>query len=215
MIDDSQEVTVPAASRAGYGPQRSLYRAVELGEIPSTTRDGVKCVRVGDLRAWAERRVARRQPPPPPPPADTGDTASTATPAGGATAEAPSAPATGLQALPPSAATAGNVAADVGGRPLGNTPPPPSDGALASRLFAAFEEGRTPADLVVAEQLPPGLVKGLWLQYQDLRGAAGDRKTLVQRIEALEEAVRSLEQRMPPEFSPGYGGRIFFDPPKT
>jgi hypothetical protein len=214
-MNDDGEATIPVAAREIREPERSLYRAEANGEVPSTTREGVKFVRLADVRAWAERRAARRPPPPPPAPAKAGDTASAATPAGGATGEAPGAPATGLQALPPSAATAGNVAADVGGRPLGNTPPPPSDGALASRLFAAFEEGRTPADLVVAEQLPPGLVKGLWLQYQDLRGAAGDRKTLVQRIEALEEAVRSLEQRMPPEFSPGYGGRIFFDPPKT
>ncbi len=99
-------LTIPAAARAAEVPERSLYRAVDAGEVGSTTRDGTKLVALDDVVAWREARKAARLPLPPL------ETLATAAPS--------RAPEPSSQVLPTSAASGGNEAAATGGRVSGS-----------------------------------------------------------------------------------------------
>ena len=71
------------------------------------------------------------------------------------------------------------------------------DGELASRLFARFDEGVTPGEIVRDEQLPPALVGNVFHQHrqlQDLAGAKGER--LPDIVKANAKAVSELRAQL-------------------
>lgn len=56
-------MTIPTAAKAVVQVERSLYRAVDNGDVPCTAEDGVRLVRLADVQAWAappQPRVAAR-----------------------------------------------------------------------------------------------------------------------------------------------------------
>ncbi len=92
-----------------------------------------------------------------------------------------------------SPASAGNAAGGGTGMATGTPRAGEGDGALAARLFAAFDGGAAPADLVQSEALPPATVLTFWRQWKELREAGGhDRQTLAQKVDALEQQLRVL-----------------------
>lgn len=66
------------------------------------------------------------------------------------------------------------------------------DGEQAAILFAEFEGGATPLDLVRVHRLSPALVRAAWREFTTLRDAARDVR--VDRLAAVEETVHRLGQ---------------------
>jgi excisionase family DNA binding protein len=64
------------------------------------------------------------------------------------------------------------------------------DGALAAEVFAAFEEGKQPVQVVQELELPPQLVHQLWRQFEDLRNVGrATGPTLAERVEVVEATL--------------------------
>lgn len=169
-----KKLTVAAAALAFNLPERSLFRAVEKGHVPSTKQDGVTVVDPSEVQAWAERRAARA--------------AATAPPA----AAGPPLPAS--LAAPPAAAMAGSLPAAHGGSAVGggraSTGVP--DGDLAAVLFAAFREGEHPADIVERLRVAPAVAAAAYRQYQELQGLVATKTPLTDRLERLEAQVQAM-----------------------
>ncbi len=171
MTEAPSLLTIPAAARAAAVPERSLYRAVDAGEVPASIRDGTKLVALDDVVAWREARKGARPAPPAP------EASSTGAPAAASEAAAP--------ALPAPAATSGNVATATGGRPSGSAPPPALPGPLWGKLFGLLIDGVPPEQIVRQEAIPPDLVELAVEKYNDLRAPA-------QREDALAKMQRDL-----------------------
>jgi len=86
------------------------------------------------------------------------------------------------------------------GTPMALTSPPgPAmlDGEQAAPLFAAFDKGESPADLVQRLRIAPSLAAAAWREYQALRGAAsGAKNPLADRMASLEAFVEDLRQQV-------------------
>jgi hypothetical protein len=94
-------------------------------------------------------------------------------------------------------AGAGNAAGGGNSMATGTPRGAENDGALAARLFTAFDKGSAPAELVQSEALPPATVLTYWRQWKELREAGGgDRPTLAQRVEALEQRLQGQVQAL-------------------
>ena len=174
MSDTSEDRKLPVAAAAKVvgQPERSLFRAVEKGRVPSTKRDGVTMVTLADAHAWAaQRESAKGEHVTTPPPAD-----------GAATANPQPTPAAVIGGSLPSAH--GGMA---GGSGRGGTIPA-LDGDLAAVLFAAFEAGETPIDLVQRLRLPPPLVLAAHGQFAQLKSAAAP-SAAQSRVDQLQVAV--------------------------
>jgi len=174
MTDPTEDPKLPvaAAAREVGLPERSLFRAVEKGRIPSTKRDGVTVVSLAEVRAWAAAREAAREALPSP----------------------PVTPAAAVQALPNAAAMPGSLpsahgsVAGVSGR---GSPAPTLDGDLASTLFAAFEGGETPVDLVQRLRLSPQLVLAAHGQFTQLK-TAGTPSLAQARLDQVQTTLEVL-----------------------
>ena len=169
MFDVPEDLMpIAAAAKAANVPERSLFRAVEKGRIPTTKRDGVTLVALPDVLTWAERRAA----------AKLAVVSAGAAPAAATAGSLPAAPA---------------MAAVVGSR-YGRDPLPPADGALAAEVFDAFEAGKAPTDVVREMELPPKLVLDLYRQHKELLSAVGPKgPTLVDQLQAFSEHVAQFE----------------------
>jgi hypothetical protein len=94
-------------------------------------------------------------------------------------------------------ASAGNTAGNGNPTASGTAHTPDPDGALAAKVFEAFDQGTSPADLVQAERLVPATVMKLWREWKEMKEAGGgDRKTLAQRVEDLERATQAIARTL-------------------
>jgi hypothetical protein len=98
--------------------------------------------------------------------------------------QVPPPPASALPTRPQGGAVA-HVAATLG------------DGDLAARLFAAFDQGQKPGDLVQTERISPAVALQAWREYEALRDAGGGgQPPLAERVEALEGTIEKLRNRL-------------------
>jgi len=89
---------------------------------------------------------------------------------------------------------AGNGAGNGTGTALAT--PSANDGALAARVFTAFDSGKMPAEVVREMELPPRVVLDLWKQHGDLREVSQPgRPTVADRVGALEGSLNGLAMR--------------------
>lgn len=84
-------------------------------------------------------------------------------------------------------------------QPVGD---PLADGDLAAEIFAAFDQGVGPAEVVKDRRLPPAVVKALHGTWRELHGLAME-PTAAARLAQLEAAIGDLARgldalRMPP-----------------
>ncbi len=62
----------------------------------------------------------------------------------------------------------------------------PTEGQVAARVFALFEDGHKPIQAVIRLKLPPALVNQLWADWSRMRGhVAYDPQTLEDTVEEL------------------------------
>jgi len=171
MADDSTNPTewasVAEAAAGSTVPERTLFRWAKAKAVPSRTEGGVTLVDVAAVRAKAAARAAA-----------------------------------GAKSVVPLSATAGSTAGGGSGNGSGGTPAPGGptrlgptpepDGELAARVFAEFDEGATPAEVVVELRLPAPVVLGLWNDHQRLSSLGGARTgqiTIPERVEAIEKQL--------------------------
>jgi hypothetical protein len=159
---------IAAAARIAGVPERSLFRAVEKGVVPSTRRDGIAVVFTSDVQVWADRRAARQ--------AEQATASTPATPPA-ATPLAHTA-AVMLGSLP---AAHGSVAGGGGRGGIGAV----LDGDLAATLFEAYEAGDTPVALVQRLRIPPGVALAAHRQYLELKSAGGHRDSAGDRLDQM------------------------------
>ncbi len=77
----------------------------------------------------------------------------------------------------------------------GTVAPSVQDGALASRVFAAFDSGKMPAEVVREMELPPRVVLDLWKQHAELRDVSRPgRPSVGDRVAELERRLDELWQ---------------------
>lgn len=82
-----------------------------------------------------------------------------------------------------------------------------ADGALAAQVFAAFDAGQAPNDVVRDVQLAPKLVLELWRSYCELQQASGPRgPSLAEQIGALEQRIATLASQL--ELLQAQGGSV-------
>lgn len=75
----------------------------------------------------------------------------------------------------------------------GTAAPSAHDGALAARVFAAFEGGKMPDEVVRDLELPPRLVLELWKQHAELRDVSRPgRPSVGDRVAKLEQDLSDL-----------------------
>lgn len=176
---DSSPVSIVVAARQLRLPDRSVYRAVEKGRIPSTkSAEGLTLVQIEDVAAWAAGRTRRGSQGPSP-----GATPAVADPA---------------QPQPPAADVAVAAAASSAGRQTAGSGAgaPGVDGELAAAAVEAFDSGLSVVEFCKRRKLSPGVALAAWEAYQQLRNAspAGDR--LDTRIAELEEALAEIRQHL-------------------
>lgn len=162
LEDDRVTVTV-AARKIGAG-ERTLFRAVADGQIPSAKRGGVTVVSLADAERWKARRASRKGLAPTPEPA------------------AAPAPQPAIPAIPTAAAAmaaAGRAAAPIGTTSL------VLDGDLASLLFAAYDRGETPTELVQRHHVAPAVALLAMRQYEELREMSGGEDRLESGLSQL------------------------------
>lgn len=171
-LDDRHPIA--AAARIAGVPERSLFRAVEKGVVPSTRRDGVAVVSRSDVQFWAERRAARQ--------------------AEQAVASVPATPpaqtaAVMLGSLP---AAHGSVA---GGSGRGGTGAA-LDGDLAATLFEAYEAGDAPVALVQRLRIAPSIALAAHRQYLELKSAGGQRSSAGDRLDQIELQLHLIQETL-------------------
>jgi hypothetical protein len=129
-----RKLTVAAAAQALGVPERSLFRAVEKGHVPSTKRDGVTVVDPADVEAWAARRAAAQ-------------VAGATAPPAAATPQNPSTAAAMAGSLPAAHAP---LAVGSGRSPLRAV----LDGELTAHLIGRYKRGEGPVDVAEALRIP-------------------------------------------------------------
>lgn len=146
-----RKLTVAAAAQAAGVPERSLFRAVEQGKVPSSKRDGVTVVDPADVEAWSARRAVAQ------------GAAGSATPAAGTPQNAPTAAAMAGSLQAAHAALA--VGSGRGIRPF-------LDGELTALLIGRFKRGENPVDVAEALRLPIPIVMEGHDHYTRAKAAA-------------------------------------------
>ncbi len=77
----------------------------------------------------------------------------------------------------------------------GTAAPSAQDGPLAARVFATFDGGKMPDEVVRDLELPPRVVLDLWKQHAELRDVSRPGKPSVSdRLAELERRLGELEQ---------------------
>jgi hypothetical protein len=160
----SPPIPIAAAARQLRLPERSVYRAVEKGRIPSTkSADGVTLVQIEDVAAWRTRRGSQGPSP--------GATPAVAEPA---------------QSQPPAADVAVTASAAVRQVSGGPSTPLVVGGDLAAAAVAAFDSGATVKQFCQQQRVAPDLALAAWRKVQELEdaGAGGKRDERVHELES-------------------------------
>lgn len=165
-------MSIPAAAREAGEPERSLYRAVDNGDVPCTEEDGVRLVRLADVQAWAAGRAR-----PTALPAPISGPAATILPA----------------SLPLAAGGGGKMADRLAGPIL--TP------EVYQAIFGLFAQGVSLEDIVRLHGHDPDVVETARARWDRLRKISGPRPELLDELRsellsigAVVAGVRDLAQ---------------------
>jgi predicted transcriptional regulator len=88
-------------------------------------------------------------------------------------------------------------------KPENSTAESKDDGEIASKIFTMLDEGKKPVDAVKELHLSPLLVKAYVLKWAELKALEINEPTILQRIDAVEKEINSINENL--KNTPIYG----------